>query len=415
MNATVTEAPPPGNDRLPGRGTERTLLVLAALPAVVRADGHWMLPTKLVSGMRLYAERWPGRVVLGLPGGDTLSDALDNAPWDPAMLPFGLLRLSFADLAARGHPILDNATVLAMLHHDLHGLAQLCRQQNARLVVNTELTLNTQLQIARASQPLGPGLLKAVVWLLLNHRRALREIGLAHGLQCNGTPTFDAFAHRNPHPLLYLDNRTTRDMLATPQHQADRARRIAERGRLRLLFSGRLHPIKGAHHLLPMAEHLRRMGVDFELVIAGDGPLRPELERQIQQRGLHPQVQCLGALDFATELMPLLRETVDLFVCPHLQGDPSCTYLETLSGGVPIAGYPNEAWQGLQRRSQAGVVCRGSQPQALAEAVAALLSTPDRLTDLSTRALAFAASHLFETEFDARISHLQRVSAGKAA
>lgn len=393
----------------------RTLLVLATLPAIVRADGHWLLPEKLVTGMTLYAQHWPGPVVLGLQHGSTPGDVLDNTYWDPQALPFRLQRLSFPDLAIHGHLVLNDAVVLAVLHHELYGLAVQCHRQNAHLVLNTELTLRTQLQIAQASLPLGLARAKSALWLLLNHARALREIGQADGLQCNGTPTHDAFAPRNRLPLLYLDNRTTRDMLATREDQARRAHRIKQGGPLRLLFSGRLHPIKGAHHLVTMAHHLHRQGIAFELKIAGDGPLRADIERQVRQHGLGNQVQCLGSLDFSSQLMPLLRETVDLFVCPHLQGDPSCTYLETLSGGVPIVGYANEAWRGLHRLCGAGVVCGNHQPQALAQAVETLLQAPDQLLALSAKALAFAAEHLFESEFEARLAHLQRVAERKPA
>lgn len=410
MNATNIPAPPINANTAPVGGSARTLLVLATLPAVVGADGRWLLPAKLVSGMSLYAQRWPGRVVLGLPAGNAPSDALDNVPWNPAQLPFGLQRLSFPDLAARGAPVLDRAVVLAVLHHELHGLAQQCRRQNARLVLNTELTLKTQLQIARASLAPGLRLMKSAAWLLLNHRHALQEIRQAHGLQCNGTPTFDAFARRNPDPLLYLDNRTTRDMLATPQDQLARAQRIRQGDPLRLLFSGRLHPIKGAQHLVPMAVRLRRMEIPFDLRIAGDGPLRADIEDQIRRQGLDEQVGCVGNLDFVRELMPLLRETVDLFVCPHPQGDPSCTYLETLSGGVPIVGFPNEAWQGLHQRCGAGTVCDSQTPDALARAVAELHANRDRLVALSERSVAFAAQHLFESEFETRLTHLKRIA-----
>lgn len=414
MNATQLPASAVDAGTAPVGGSTRTLLVLATLPAVVQPDGRWLLPTKLVSGMSLYAQRWPGRVVLGLPAGDTPSDALDNAPWNPAQLPFGLRRLSFPDLAARGDPLLDGAVVLTVLHHELYGLAQQCRRQNARLVLNTELTLKTQLQIARASYAPGLRLLKSVTWLLLNHRRALREIQQAHGLQCNGTPTFYAFARKNPDPLLYLDNRTTRDMLATTQDQQARAQRIRQGEPLRLLFSGRLHPIKGAQHLVPMAARLKSMDIPFDLRIAGDGPLRTDIEQQIRQQGLSAQVTCTGNLDFAGELMPLLRETVDLFVCPHPQGDPSCTYLETMSGGVPIVGYRNEAWQGLHQRSQAGAVCDSNSPDALAQAVAELHANRERLVALSERSLTFASQHLFESEFETRLIHLTRIAAHDA-
>jgi len=401
-----TSAPRPSGQRL---------LILVAIPAIQRADGCWLLPTKLVTGMRAYAERWRGPVVLGLPSGSQPSAELDNGYWSPDDLPFQVQALSFRDLASRGHPLLEDTLVMAMLHHELHGLARRCRQAGSLFVVGTELTLRSQMQIARASRRLGPGLIRHLIWLLLNHRQSLRDIADAHGLQCNGTPTFDAYAHRNTHALLYFDNRTTADMLASAQDIATRFERLEQRGRPHLFFSGRLHPIKGAHHLVPMAACLRRLGTDFELSIAGDGPLRNDIEAQIRTLGLKSQVRCLGTLRFADELMPLLRREIDLFTCPHLQGDPSCTYLETLSGAVPIVGYANEAWQGLHRRSGAGVLCHPRDPASLAAAVATLVQDVTALRTMAHKAVDFAQEHLFDTEFNRRIAHLQRVASQEDA
>jgi colanic acid/amylovoran biosynthesis glycosyltransferase len=183
---------------------------------------------------------------------------------------------------------------------------------------------------------------------------------------------------------------------------------MRQRGRPHLLFSGRLHAIKGAHHLVPMALALQQAGVDFELSIAGDGPLRSDIEAQIHARGLQARVRCLGVLPFETGLMPLLRQDIDLFVCPHLQGDPSCTYIETLSGGVPIAGYDNEAWRGLWQRCKAGTISARNTPAGLARTVAALVHDTAALQALAQRAREFASHHLFEHEFATRVAHLRQ-------
>lgn len=390
----------------PARPPLRRLLVLASLPALQDEEGKWMLPTKFVSGMKKYAQRWPGPVVVGLQAGNGPTGDLDNRYWSPDELPFEMHRVSFPELVNRGDPLLEGSIVLVTLNHLLYGLAERCRAHDAILVMNTELTLTTQLQIARSTHGWSLQLLKTGLWLCLNHRHALQEIRSAHGLQCNGTPTFDAFSHHNPSPLLYFDNRTTADLCASPADIEARFENLSRRRRLRLLFSGRLHPIKGVHHLIPMAQMLRTQRVDFELWIAGDGPQRASMEAQVASHGLQDQVRLLGTLDFESELMPMLRRETDVFVCPHLQGDPSCTYLETLCGGVPIVGYDNEAWRGVHRLSSAGRLCTSGQPRALANEVAALSTDPGTLRQLAERALDFSRQHVFEVAFERRIVHL---------
>ncbi len=96
---------------------------------------------------------------------------------------------------------------------------------------------------------------------------------------------------------------------------------------IRLAFSGRLIAMKGADHLPRIAAELRRLGVPFEMTICGDGDLRPKIATEVARAGLDACVKLPGVLDFAQQLTPLLQDEIDLFVCPHRQGDPSCTYL----------------------------------------------------------------------------------------
>jgi glycosyltransferase involved in cell wall biosynthesis len=385
------------------------LVVLASLPGIRTSEGHWLLPAKFVNGMKQYVERWNGPVVVGLQAGHEPTGDLDNRPWPPGELPFEIQTVDFRQLARHGGPLLQRSVVLVTLNHLLYGLGQRCQDQGGILVANTELTLTTQLQIARSVHGWGLPLVKTGLWLLLNHRRALMEVRSAQGLQCNGTPTFDAFAKHTPSSLLYFDNRVASERCATPEEIEARFGALSSRRRLRLMYSGRLHPIKGVHHLVPLALRLQERNIDFELRIAGDGPLRTTLESQVATHGLHERVRLLGTLDFHDQLLPMLRHEVDLFVCPHLQGDPSCTYLETLCAGVPIVGYANEAWRGLQRLSSAGRVCSLGRPEALAGEIEALASDPDTLKTLATSAREFATQHVFEVEFERRIVHLQRL------
>src|SRR6185295_17610925 len=101
------------------------------------------------------------------------------------------------------------------------------------------------------------------------------------------------------------------------------------------------------------ADGLRKLGVRFTLDIAGGGTLDAEVRASVAQLGLTDHVRFHGVLDFHDQLLPLIKERADLFVCCHRQGDPSCTYLETFACGTPIAGYANGALDGLSRLSGA--------------------------------------------------------------
>jgi colanic acid/amylovoran biosynthesis glycosyltransferase len=67
--------------------------------------------------------------------------------------------------------------------------------------------------------------------------------------------------------------------------------------RPRLVSVGRLSEQKGQLLLIEAAAHLHAQGLEFELVIVGDGLLRGELERLIDERGLRGRVWITGFLD----------------------------------------------------------------------------------------------------------------------
>lgn len=177
---------------------------------------------------------------------------------------------------------------------------------------------------------------------------------------------------------------------------------------LRLLFSGRLEPMKGADHLVPVMAALRRHGVDATLDIFGTGSLATAMAAQIEREGLGARITLHGPVDYATELLPRIRGAYDVFLCCHPQSDPSCTCIETLGCGIPIAGYRKGAFAAMLDRAPVG----WGVPVGAVEDLAALLHDLDRnraaITERAVSGLAFAREHAFETVFQRRIAHLQR-------
>jgi glycosyltransferase involved in cell wall biosynthesis len=185
---------------------------------------------------------------------------------------------------------------------------------------------------------------------------------------------------------------------------------VMERRPLRLVFGGRLTAIKGVLELPKIARELRRLGVNFSMHIFGSGDLERQLQTDISGYGLQQEVHLGGVLDFQSGWIPFLKEKADVFVCCHPQGDPSSTYPEVMSCGVPIAGYDNEAFVGIIRRSGCGWMSPMLDPVAMAEQIMRLDRDRAEIHESAYRARAFAAAHAFETTFAARIAHIKSLS-----
>jgi glycosyltransferase involved in cell wall biosynthesis len=65
-------------------------------------------------------------------------------------------------------------------------------------------------------------------------------------------------------------------------------------GPLHIAFAGRLVSVKRVADMIEVAGRLLEAGLSFQFRIAGDGPLRGELTRQMEERGLKGHVEFMG-------------------------------------------------------------------------------------------------------------------------
>jgi len=387
---------------------KRPLTVIASLPVQALDPGRWLLTEKFVAGMREYVERWDAPVTAIMPLANQPTNNLDHVEVDASQLPFGLVVVPF-DIAHVGEH-LAASVVLGGPHYLLPGLSAYCSARGVPCVYNTEYSLRTRVQVARAETRNVVRLARRLQWEVLHEVRVRRELRRASAIQCNGTPTYDTYRHCTADPLLYFDSRTREhEMASDPElERANDARRAGQP--LRLAFSGRLIEMKGAGDLTKIAVALRERSVAFSLRIFGGGTLEPQIRREIREHGLEECVVLEGVLDFHRELLPRMKGEVDLFVCCHPQGDPSCTYLETMAAGVPIIGYANEAFSGILRQADVGWSVPLGSVDRLADGIARLDRERGELASIASRALAFARQHSFESTFQRRIDHLNEVS-----
>jgi glycosyltransferase involved in cell wall biosynthesis len=239
---------------------------------------------------------------------------------------------------------------------------------------------------------------------IYDHAREQHAVIRAAAVHCNGYPAYNAakLARRR---LLYFDSRMGAQDVISPHELDARLATIDGARPFRLVFTGRLEPIKGALDLVDVAAYLRARGAPVVFDVYGDGSEREAMQQAIDRRGLRDMMTLRGVLPYP-ELVERVRGA-DLFVCCHPQGDPSCTYIETFGAGVPIAGYANEMWSALALESQGGVATPIGDRDALARAIEKLLRHPWELERASRSARNFALAHNFDREFERRVDDLR--------
>lgn len=390
----------------------KTLVIVSPLKGVPRPSGKIVLTRKFIAGMGLYRQLWNGPLLHICEPADRESSNLDNAEISADAPEFQTICSKLSPELLRA-VLPKDSVVVTSVGEQFNSISAICKELRLPCAYIAEYSLKTRHQIIDEHNP---GKIHGM-WKKLRQvqqEAAQRKaISIASGVQCNGLPTFHAYKALNKRAHLFFDTRSEASMLASRDEIAHRSFQLRQGAKLRLTFSGRLTLMKGVNDLLTIADHLRRTAVGdwFDLSICGDGDYANQLRADIDRLKLRSVVKMRGNMDFKTELVPFLKTETDLFVCCHRQGDPSCTYLETMACGVPIIGYANEAWDQLSEHARTGWTVKAGDTQAMAERIAQLYQDTDQIEREAVRSLDFAQQHTFERTFHARVEHMKSLAA----
>jgi colanic acid/amylovoran biosynthesis glycosyltransferase len=224
--------------------------------------------------------------------------------------------------------------------------------------------------------------------------------------------------------LRYLRDRVL-NSAAPPVHEivmgVDPERFRRERpypGGRRVAAVGRLVPKKGFADLIEAAALLERERPLEELVIVGEGQLRPELERLVAERGLEHRVSLPGALEPAAVREEL--ERADLLAMPSVvaeDGDRDSMPVvvkEALAMELPVVATDEVGLPELVRPEFGRLAPPGS-PRALGEAIAELLAIePEERARMGARGRAWVAEHASVRTETRKLAELIEAAAGAA-
>ena len=380
-------------------------LVITPSVPVWKTDNALIFDRKFYDGMLLYTQKWPGKISCIISLSSEKLPAFGVATINNSELPFKCITLDDKQQITADH-LQGASIVLASGDSDnqLH-LSQLCRQENIKCVYIIEYIPETRYQIASLSTTNPIVKLRRLFYIWEKERKRVAAFKLCDGLQSNGTPAHSEYHYVNNN-LLYFDTRVFENQIIKDDDLQQRFNYLSENKPLRIAFSGRLIRMKGADHLVKLALKLKQINTPFQLTIYGTGDLDIEMKEYISKHHLENDVSMPGAVDFYNTLIPELKQSVDLFVCLHRQSDPSCTYLETLSCGIPIVGYKNRAFAGLLEISDVGWGTELNNLEEVCKVITHLNNNRTELVERSKNSAVFARLHDFESTFQRRIDHL---------
>ena len=188
---------------------------------------------------------------------------------------------------------------------------------------------------------------------------------------------------------------------------------------LQLLFVGRLLAWKGPHFAIRALALLRAQGCDARLTLIGRGALRTHLQVLATALGVGQAVEFVDGVP-QDELFQRYS-AAHVFLFPSLHDSGGNVVLEALAAGLPVVcldlGGPS-----CFANDDTGVVVRTSDASdeqtlvsRLAEAVASVVKSPERWTQLHESALARARQLTWERQIEHIQAEIRRVLRLRAA
>jgi glycosyltransferase involved in cell wall biosynthesis len=161
-------------------------------------------------------------------------------------------------------------------------------------------------------------------------------------------------------------------------------------------FVGTLKPWHGLEVLVEAAALLKAQGLQFSMLLVGDGPERAALETALAERGLAAQVELTGAVDPAE--IPGLLARMDVAVAPYPDLEDfyfsPLKVMEYMAAGRAVVASRIGDIDGLVRHGETGLLCPPGDAAALAEALARLIRNPAQRTRLGRAARSHAMAEL---------------------
>ncbi|HEU4699646.1 MAG TPA: glycosyltransferase [Gemmatimonadales bacterium] len=230
--------------------------------------------------------------------------------------------------------------------------------------------------------------------VLLNRTIPARIVAVSEAVRQSyaSLPGFPAGRMRVVYPGL--------DMLAaTAPDEAERtalARALGIEGAWPVLLNvGRLQAVKGQRHLVPAMARIRERLPRAVLLVAGEGELRPELERARAAAGLDDAIRLLGVRSDVDALLALADA---LLLTSESEAAPLPLF-EAMRAGRPVVATDVGGVREIVREGRDGLLVPRGDPAALADAVVRLVTTPG----LAER-MGAAARCAGRERFDIRVS-----------
>lgn len=168
-------------------------------------------------------------------------------------------------------------------------------------------------------------------------------------------------------------------------------------GRIQIATTARLTEKKGIEYSIRAVAKLLNTYPNLEYNIVGDGALRDDLQRLIDELGASHSIRLLGWMQ-QREVVQVLEHS-HLFVAPSVtaadgnQDAPVNTLKEAMAMGLPVVATRHGGIPELVQEGTSGLLVPERDAEAIAQALASLIDHPDRWVDMGKAGRAYVEAH----------------------
>jgi glycosyltransferase involved in cell wall biosynthesis len=149
------------------------------------------------------------------------------------------------------------------------------------------------------------------------------------------------------------------------------------------------HPVKNHAGFLRAAASIARKFPQVEFLLAGDGHLRPGLERTAENLGLRPRVHFLGDRSD----VPAVFASMDISVVASFSESLANAILESMAAGVPVVATRVGGTPEIVEDHETGFLIPPGNDEGLTEVLEHLLSNPEVRRACGERSRRFAQAN----------------------
>ena len=165
--------------------------------------------------------------------------------------------------------------------------------------------------------------------------------------------------------------------------------------------AGRLVEQKGQNYLIEIAKELRKKEVNFQILIAGEGPLKNDLAEQIKASQLSEQVKLLG---FVAD-MPSFMNQLDIFVSTSLWEGFGFVLAEAMAAKKPVLGFDLSSNPELIKDGENGFLIPPESIAVFVKQLMLLVNDKSLREDMGQKAYTFAKQNFEQQQQFQKLAH----------